>query len=67
MPIASPVATVGPTCRKLPISAAPRAGIRKPKVNSPDPNWIIGAARIATSPLTSDATTKLSAASRSGE
>ncbi len=66
-PMASPVSTVGHTFVNAPMSAAPRAGIRYPNVNTPDDSWIIGDARItATAPM-SDARMKLACANSWGE
>ena len=67
MPIAMPVITVGQTWRNWPISAAPRAGIRKPNVNTPDDSWIIGDAKMTTKAPISELSTKLVPARNVGE
>ncbi len=61
------MSTVGHTFVKAPMSAAPRAGMRNPNVNTPDESWIIGDARITTTAPIIDASTKLDSASRCGE
>lgn len=67
MPIAIPVMTVGQTFRNLPMSAAPRAGIRNPKVKMPDDSWIVGDAKMITKAPINELNTKLAPARKVGE
>ena len=67
IPMATPVNTVGQKFRNFPISAAPNAGIKKPKVKMEPFNCTSGAAKIATTAPTTEEITQPEAARKSGE
>ena len=67
IPMATPVNTVGQKLRNLPMSAAPKAGIKKPNVKIEPLSCTSGEAKIATTAPTTDEITQPEAARKSGE